>query len=756
MSQNLTLFTATVTGQQTNTRYPHQRTITSDTDLKAAVAFDHVAAEYQGNMRSANGFMSSDCLVMDIDNDHTDAPAEWVTPQSLEDLLPVTEFYTATSRNHLKPKGIITARPRFHVYLPIKPVTDADTYAGLKKELAARYPFFDANAVDAARFMYGNPNAEVTYHPGELLIDEILVDEFAQFDEATQQISEGSRNATMSRFAGRVLIRFGNTIEARALFDERAAQCNPPLGDFELETIWNSATKFASRIQSQPGYLPPEKYAELSSLKPDDLTDVGQAEVLAAEYHGQLRHSPATDWIVYQDGCWQETMPGAHALSQELTKRQLIEAVLGFDEANNKLADTGAKALLAAMTKAKALAMFSPLQHAAFAEFEEAEKYLKYVLKRRESRAIAACMREAQPILQVQPNELDADPFALNTPSATFDLREGSSSSREQSADDLLTKQTAVDPDMAGADLWQQALEVFFQGDRELMAYVQRIVGLAAFGKVFVEALIIAYGDGRNGKSTFWNVIARVLGTYSGNISADVLTVGQKRNVKPELAEAKGKRLLIAAELEEGMRLNTSNVKQLASTDEIYAEKKYRDPFAYTPSHTLVLYTNHLPRVGAMDAGIWRRLIVVPFEAKIEGNADIKNYADYLFEHAGGAILTWIMEGARLIHAEDYKLNPPPVVVEAIAAYRDTNDWFSRFLEDCCEQGQTLTCRSGELFQEYRAWCARTGEWARSTTDFYTALDQAGLERKRTSRGFIVRGVALRSEFEKTWSDQTF
>ena len=59
--------------------------------------------------------------------------------------------------------------------------------------------------------------------------------------------------------------------------------------------------------------------------------------------------------------------------------------------------------------------------------------------------------------------------------------------------------------------------------------------------------------------------------------------------------------MLIAAELEEGMRLNTANVKQLCSTDEIYAEKKYKDPFSYTPTHTLVLYTNHLPKVGAID-----------------------------------------------------------------------------------------------------------------------------------------------------------
>ncbi len=93
---------------------------------------------------------------------------------------------------------------------------------------------------------------------------------------------------------------------------------------------------------------------------------------------------------------------------------------------------------------------------------------------------------------------------------------------------------------------------------------------MCAIGNVYLEELIISYGVGSNGKSTFWNSIAGALGSYSGNISADTLTIGCKRNVKPELAEAKGKRLLIAAELEEGMRLNTSTVKQLCSTDEIF------------------------------------------------------------------------------------------------------------------------------------------------------------------------------------------
>ena len=259
--------------------------------------------------------------------------------------------------------------------------------------------------------------------------------------------------------------------------------------------------------------------------------------------------------------------------------------------------------------------------------------------------------------------------------------------------------------------------------------------------------MIIAYGEGRNGKSTFWNVIARVFGSYSGNISADVLTVGNRRNVKPELAEAKGKRLLIAAELEEGMRLNTSNIKQLCSTDEIYAEKKYKDPFGYVPTHTLVLYTNHLPKVGAIDEGTWRRLIVIPFEAKIEGKSDIKNYADFLFEEAGGAILSWIIEGAEKVIKDDFKIKLPKKVEEAIQTYKENNDWLNHFLTECCEIDESYTEKSGKVYDEYRAFCIRTGEFIRSTTDFYTAIDSSKFERKKTKNGNVIKGLKVKSEF---------
>jgi putative DNA primase/helicase len=549
----------------------------------------------------------------------------------------------------------------------------------------------------------------------------------------------------MSHYAGRVIKRFGNTEEAHSRFLKQAEKCNPPLEESELNTIWNSAVSFGKKVAAQAGYIPPEVYNSDSVLKPSDFSDVGQAVVLAREYESKLRYSPATDFIVYNGSFWEESKPKAQAIAQELTTRQLEEARSEMKKAMDEMVKNGAAEILANMGAKKAVAAFNEQQSHSFDMYEAASTYRKYAIKRRDSKDIAASLKEARPMLEIRQSDLDTDEFLLNTPKGTYDLRLGTKV--EHDPNHFITKETTVEPGVAGMDKWMDALNTFFLKDKTLISYVQKIVGLVAIGKVYVEALIIAYGEGRNGKSTFWNAISRVLGTYSGNISADILTVGCRRNVKPELAEAKGKRLLIAAEMEEGMRLNTSNVKQLCSTDEIYAEKKYKDPFSYIPSHTLVLYTNHLPKVGAIDTGTWRRLIVIPFAAKIEGSNDIKNYGDYLFENAGGAILSWIIEGSRKVIKDGYQIELPERVRDAISAYKENNDWLAHFLDECCDLDKALTEKSGEVYREYRAFCMRTGEYTRSTTDFYTALESEGFERQKTKMGVIVKGLRLRSEF---------
>lgn len=742
----MTIYDAATVGSRSNCVYPNPVTVTDADTMRQAATFDHVCAAYKQNYRSVDNFLKADCLPMDCDNDHSDDPDDWLTPFDVAMDFPGVGMIFVYSRSHMKPKGKRGPRPRFHVYFICTETTNSEIYSSWKDRLIADYPYFDDGAKDSARFLFGVKNAVVEVYDGEITIDEFLADSFAEWDAAQGQIPEGSRNKTMSHYAGRIIKRLGNTEEAHKQFLKEAEKCSPPLDDAELAGIWASAVKFGAKVAAQEGYIPPEQYNQDFLLMPEDFSDVGQAIVLSREYMDRLRFSPATDYIVFNGSFWEESQPNAQGIAQELTARQLEEAETEIQRCMKEMSDNGAWAMLAAMGAKKAMAAFSEAQRRSFEKYERAETYRKYAIKRRDTKYISAALKEARPMIQIEQRVLDADEFLLNLPSGTCDLRTGAV--REHNAQDYITKQTAVDPSGDGMDVWEDALQTFFQGDADLIRYVQEIVGLAAIGKVYIEALVIAYGEGRNGKSTFWNTIARVLGTYSGNMSADTLTVGCKRNVKPELAEAKGKRMIIAAELEEGMRLNTSNVKQLCSTDEIYAEKKYKAPFSYVPTHTLVLYTNHLPRVGAIDQGTWRRLIVIPFNAKIEGKADIKNYADFLFKMAGGAVLQWIIEGAKRVIASDYKIAQPRVVQDAIQKYKENNDWLAHFLEDCCEIDPSYEAKSGEVYNTYRSYCNQMGEYARSTTDFYTAIEAADFTRHKTKKGMLIRGFRLKSEFE--------
>lgn len=746
----LVFYTANCIGNAKNCSYPNRFEVTNAEELKEVVRFDHVCAEYKSNYRSSENFIESVVLVMDCDNDHTDNPDEWVTFEKLDNMLPDVSYAIAASRNHMKQKADKSARPRFHVYFLIHPCTDPIKYTELKRKIQKAYPIFDDNALDAARFIYGTECKEIIWHEGWLTVDEDLpFFEDAYYNATTtDSIPEGRRNSTLSRFAGRVVKRYGATEKAHLIFLDEAKKCEPPLEDEELTTIWNSAMKFARKVQNQEGYIDPDDFNNVfarASLKPSDFSDIGQAKVLVREYGDELCYTDATDYLRFNGEYWVESKQLAVGAMEEFLDLQLADAM---DEVERTLEVLTAGGVSKDVVKAGGKKFEKTLegeQLEAYRAYLAAVDYRTFVLKRRDMKYVTSALQAAKPMLAISVSDLDRDEFLLNTPGATYNLKDGLSGAYNPAARDYITKQTSVSPGEVGKQLWLDALDTFFCKDHELIDYVQQIVGLSAIGKVYVEALIISYGDGRNGKSTFWNTISRVLGTYSGSISADALTVGCKRNVKPEMAELKGKRLIIAAELEEGMRLNTSVIKQLCSTDEVTAEKKYKDPFKYVPSHTLVLYTNHLPRVGANDEGTWRRLIVIPFNAKIEGNSDIKNYTDYLVQKAGPYVLSWIIEGAQKVIANKFKLKLPSCVKDAIEHYRADNDWLGAFLDECCELDPSYKQKSGEFYQEYRAYCLRTGEYARSTTDFYTALEIAGLNRKRLSNGIYINGVRIKN-----------
>ena len=278
-THKLTFYCSRTVSDPKNCVYPYKVAVDTEEDLRTVVRYDHVFAKYTGNRRSNDNFEYADLLVLDCDNDHSDAREAWIWPDDLSDLMPGVSYFTYSSRSDNLPKGDRSPRPRFHAIFPIDRVNSAEEYAALKQKTAELFPFFDRNALDAGRFFFGTDASQIEFHPGEINLTQYLSmqEEILPSDDGSAEtenaqalpvtellpgklIPEGRRNTTLSVLAGKLLKRFGDSEEASQKFLDASRRCSPPLEERELQQIWNSALKFYRKISSMPAYIPPAEY----------------------------------------------------------------------------------------------------------------------------------------------------------------------------------------------------------------------------------------------------------------------------------------------------------------------------------------------------------------------------------------------------------------------------------------------------------------------------------------------------------------
>lgn len=174
-----TLFRSNCILNKKNSNYPIRCVISSMEDLKAAVLYDHVSCTYNNNHRAKADFISADCVMMDLDNGHSDDPDSWKTIDDVAETFPDVEFCYIESRNHMKPKKtdngeIKEPRPKYHLYFPIPEINDPEEYELIKKRIGAMFPYFDMKCADIAHFFYAVPNAEGDEVAGQINIADYL------------------------------------------------------------------------------------------------------------------------------------------------------------------------------------------------------------------------------------------------------------------------------------------------------------------------------------------------------------------------------------------------------------------------------------------------------------------------------------------------------------------------------------------------------------------------------------------------------
>lgn len=336
----------------------------------------------------------------------------------------------------------------------------------------------------------------------------------------------------------------------------------------------------------------------------------------------------------------------------------------------------------------------------------------------------------------------DAEPWDLNTPDGIVDLRTGDIRAHDPKA--RCTKCTAVSPGRVGIEQWLSFISHISNGDKEFAEYLQMLAGMAAVGEVYEEGLIISYGPGGNGKSTFFGAIGKVLGDYAKTINADVLVPTWGRPDQSYIAALRGVRLAVLGETETSATMSTAALKRITSQDAISARALYKDPMEFIPTHTTIMHTNHLPKLTSTDKGTKRRIAVAPFPATLPPEKVITNYQGILVQECGPAILSWIIEGAGKFYAAGCKLKKPASVEEATTTYLREEDWLGAFVEDCCEVDNAAESRSGELYAAYQAWAGSNGLRAKSSRDFSYTMESVGYEKRKNKAGAFWLGIKLK------------
>ncbi len=333
----------------------------------------------------------------------------------------------------------------------------------------------------------------------------------------------------------------------------------------------------------------------------------------------------------------------------------------------------------------------------------------------------------------------DADPWLLNTPGGTVDLRTGEILKHRRA--DHITKITGAPPS-GECPLWLSFLDRVTGGDSQLQSFLRRVVGYALTGSTSENALFFLYGSGANGKSVFLSTIAGVLGEYARTAPIEAFIASNSEHHPTDLAGLRGARLVTAVETEDGRRWAESKLKALTGGDRIAARFMRQDFFEFTPQFKLVIAGNHKPGLRTVDEAIRRRFYLLPFSVKILAQERDTELREKLCSEWGG-ILQWAVSGC--IEWQREGLNPPAVVRDATAAYLANEDSVGRWLEERCVADSHYWTSSSSLFSDWRLWCTQAGEREGSQRKFAQDLETRGFvpERNRTGRGFL--GIGLRT-----------
>jgi len=315
-------------------------------------------------------------------------------------------------------------------------------------------------------------------------------------------------------------------------------------------------------------------------------------------------------------------------------------------------------------------------------------------------------------------DQWDADPWLFNTPAGTVELMTGNL--REHRPQDYITKIAGCAPGREGCPMFFQFLNKIFNGDQDLIDYLQKFFGYILTGLTTEHAMLFFHGAGANGKSVLVSTIAGILGEYHRVAPIDTFTATGFSRHSTDLAGLMCARLVTAHETEEGAKWAEAKLKALTGGDMITAQFMRQDYFDYVPAFKLVITGNHKPGLQSVDEATRRRLNLIPFNVTIPKADRDQSLAEKLKAEWPG-ILTWMIDGC-LLWQKEGGLHPPQAVIAATDEYLESEDAMATWINERCELKESYYDTAAELFKSWKAWAELMRETVGSAKGFSNKL----------------------------------
>lgn len=247
--------------------------------------------------------------------------------------------------------------------------------------------------------------------------------------------------------------------------------------------------------------------------------------------------------------------------------------------------------------------------------------------------------------------------------------------------------------------------------DQKLCDTYQEMLGSLFSSNKGANKAFFLWGDGSNGKSITTELILSLFEKqYHSSASLDALSR------QFGLARLIGKIVNVCTE-EESQFLKHDVLKALVTGEQIDSEVKFGEAVAFHNFSKLLFATNSFPKFSGLDDALKRRIIIIPYNAKFEGDSIDFGLLEKLKKDRS-AIVGFAMRGLKRLQENKFLYTMGESSKLAMSVFHEDSSPVARYAND----ELVLVDRSNDwakalvepipamdLYKDYKRWCSENG-----------------------------------------------